>query len=523
MAESVIAWVDGALAIVDQRALPHHRSVLRIENVDQLVEAITTMAIRGAPALGLAGAFGVALAASCFGDDLVRVRSEAARIAAARPTAVNLSWGVQRALSQLSGGFPAVLHTACQLMDEGIRINRAAATHAADLVQRLCPQRPLRILTHCNTGPLAAAGFGTALGALDVLHSRGAIDQVLVGETRPLLQGARLTTYELGAAGIPHRLTIDSAAAWAMANGLVDCVVVGADRVTADGSVANKVGTYSLAIAAQHHRLPFIVVAPESTRDLASATGSDIVVEERPGSEITQVGDVVLAPAGTATFNPAFDVTPPQLITAVVTENGEVAESNALVARQIAALARDLHGRGWMPGTSGNISVRTGATSLITASGLSKGGLTDRDTVSVQVADSRPESEAARPSAEVAIHTAIYRATQAGAVVHVHSPHATAVSVSAGTSIRFSGYELIKGLEAQANIEIPVFANDPDVAQIGLAVEEFLTGHPDAPPVLIIAGHGVTGWGVGLEQARDRVECLEALCELATLTGKRER
>jgi methylthioribose-1-phosphate isomerase len=389
-------------------------------------------------------------------------------------------------------------------------------------VLRLCPDRPLRVLTHCNTGRLATTAVGTALGALRVLHARGKVAEVLVDETRPLLQGARLTAWELAEAGIAHRLTIDSAAAWAMATGQVDCVMVGADRIAADGSVANKIGTYALAVAAHRHGIPFIVVAPESTRDIATATGAEIVVEQRAAAEITHVGGVATAPDGTAVFNPAFDVTPPELITAVVTENGPIGEANTAVGQQIADIARSLYARGWMPGTAGNISVRTGQTAAITGSGLSKGELTAADMVTVAVADSQPVSGSRRPSAETAIHTAIYRATDADAVVHVHAPHATAQTVGASTTLTFTGYELIKGLGTSGTISIPVFTNHVDVAGIGEDIEQHLKQHPEAPPVLFIAGHGITAWGADLAQARDRIECLEAMCELATLTGRRE-
>ncbi|BCO35694.1 bifunctional S-methyl-5-thioribose-1-phosphate isomerase/methylthioribulose 1-phosphate dehydratase [Mycobacterium heckeshornense] len=522
MAERSVKWADGALVAIDQRALPHQVRWLRITTVDELIDAIKTLAIRGAPAIGVSGAFGVALAAFAHVGDAQKVELEAARIAAARPTAVNLAWGVQRALARLPQGARAVLDEAREMLAEGERVNRAAATHAADLVQRLCPDRRLRILTHCDTGPLATAAFGTALGALQVLHTRHAIDEVLVDETRPLLQGARLATWELAQAGIPHRLAVDSAAAWAMATGQVDCVLVGADRISADGSVANKIGTYGLALAARHHGIPFVVVAPESTRDPGTATGRDIVVEQRSAGEITHLGDVATAPADTAVFNPAFDVTPPELITAVVTENGVIGEAKHVAASQIPRIARDLYLRGWMPGTAGNISVRAGQAALITGSGLSKGELTAEDLVSVNIADSQQLSGSRRPSAETAIHTAIYRATDAQAVVHVHPPHATTQSIGAPKTLRFSGYELIKGLSAADRIDIPVFANHADVARIGAEIQRHLSEHPDAPPVLFVAGHGVTAWGADLAQARDRVECLEAMCELVTLTGRRD-
>jgi methylthioribose-1-phosphate isomerase len=519
-AESSIAWIDDVLVVIDQRVLPHELRQLRITTVDELIEAIKTLAIRGAPAIGVSGAFGVVLAALAHPRDSEKVAREAARIASARPTAVNLSWGVERALAKFPLGPRAVLDEALQMLSEDAQVNRAAATHAADLIQRLCPDRPLRILTHCNTGRLATTSFGTAIGALRVLHARGQIESVLVDETRPLLQGARLTAWELAEAGIPHRLTIDSAAAWAMATEGVDCVIVGADRITADGSVANKIGTYGLAVAAHRHDLPFIVVAPESTRDLNTPTGRDIVVEERAAGEITHFRGIPIAPEGTAVFNPAFDVTPPELVTAVVTENGVI--ENSYAGRQIAAIASGLYGRGWMPGTAGNISVRTGKTAVITGSGLSKGELTAHDMVSVNLADSQPVAGARRPSAETAIHTAIYRTTSAGAVVHVHPPQATAQCIGTPNVLRFSGYELIKGLGTTHAIDIPVFANHSDASSIGADVERHLTDHPDSAPVFFIAGHGITAWGADLGQARDRAECLEAICELATLTGRRE-
>jgi len=572
MGESSIAWVEGALVTVDQRALPREVRELRITTVDQVIEAISTLAVRGAPAIGVAGAFGVVLAAFADPGDEAAVRAEAERIASARPTAVNLAWGVRRAVARLPQGAQAVLDEALSMLAEDGRVNRAAAGHAADLVQRVCPDRPLRMLTHCNTGRLATTAFGTALGAIRVLADRGAIESVLVDETRPLLQGARLTAWELAEAGIPHRLTIDSAAAWAMATGQVDCVIVGADRITADGSVANKIGTYALALAAHHHGIPFVVVAPESTRDPATATGREIVVEERAAREITEVAGVATAPAGTAVFNPAFDVTPPELVTAVVTENGVVSGTaagngpaaqvpaggdvvgataahgagamqprNAVApasgddfgsdgGQQIAVIAQGLYARGWMPGTAGNISVRAGKTAVVTGSGLSKGELSAADMVTVNIADSQQISGHRNPSAETAIHTAIYRVTGAGAVVHVHPPHATVQSIvpctSAGAAavpdvLRFAGYELIKGLGTAEVIDIPVFSNHADVPRIGADIERYLIEHPQAPPVLFIAGHGITAWGSGLAQARDRAECLEAMCELVTLSGCR--
>ncbi|MFB8278690.1 S-methyl-5-thioribose-1-phosphate isomerase [Nocardia colli] len=540
MDDSSLIWDDGALVTIDQRGLPHEVRELRLGTVDAVIDAIRVLAIRGAPAIGIAGAFGVVIATAAHTVDgvvdEVRVQADADRIAAARPTAVNLAWAVQRVRTKVAEGADAVLAETLDMLAEDGRVNRAAATHAADLVQRLCPDRPLRVLTHCNTGRLATSAFGTAIGALRVLSERGAIENVLVDETRPLLQGARLTTWELAEAGIPHRLTIDSAAAWAMATEQVDCVLVGADRVTVNGDVANKIGTYALALAARHHGIPFIVVAPESTRDPNMATGRDIVVEERAAAEVIGFGGVATAPDGTEVFNPAFDVTPGDLVTAVVTELGVVHSAAGDSAstpgdprpgKVIADIARGLYQRGWMPGTAGNISVRTGETAVITGSGLSKGELTEHDMVTVLVADSTPTAGSRKPSAETTIHTAAYRTTSAQAVVHIHPPFATALATRVGasdavTTLRITDYELIKGLGGTepAVIDIPVFPNWADVPRIGADIERYLAEHPAAPPILFITGHGITAWGDNISQARDRAECLEALCELVSRTGR---
>ncbi|MET8649577.1 S-methyl-5-thioribose-1-phosphate isomerase [Nocardia aurea] len=542
MDDSSLIWDDGALLTIDQRGLPGRVRELRLSTVEQIIDAISTLAIRGAPAIGIAGAFGVVIATAAHTVDgvvdLDRVRAEAERIARARPTAVNLAWAVRRATAAVPRGADAVLATALDMLAEDGRVNRAAATNTADLLRELLGDRPLRVLTHCNTGRLATSAFGTAIGAIRVLFERGAIEEVLVDETRPLLQGARLTAWELAEAGIPHRLTIDSAAAWAMATGQVDCVLVGADRITANGDVANKIGTYMLALAARHHGIPFIVVAPESTRDPNMATGAEIVVEQRAAAEVTGFGGVVTAPEGTEVFNPAFDVTPAALVSAVVTEAGVVYRDGVAdgygadattTATAVADLARGLYLRGWMPGTAGNISVRQGDSAVVTGSGLSKGELTADDMVTVGVADSVPEpGQRRRPSAETTIHTAVYRSTDAAAIVHIHPPHATTLSTRTGareeiTVLRITDYELIKGLGGAdpGVIEIPIFPNWRDVARIGADVERYLTESPGAPPIFGIAGHGITAWGDTLAQARDRAECLEALCELVTRSGRR--
>ncbi|MFJ2606390.1 S-methyl-5-thioribose-1-phosphate isomerase [Streptomyces sp. NPDC087425] len=333
-------WHDGRLLLIDQRKLPEHHHQLHITTVDELIDAITSLAVRGAPALGIAGAFGVALSAFRHADSgrpgAEAVRADADRIARSRPTAVNLSRGVARALSALDRGADAVLAAARALLEEDERINRAAARHAADYLLETTSRRPLRVLTHCNTGSLATGAWGTALGAIRDLHGRGLIDEVLATETRPLLQGARLTVWELQRDGIPVRLCPDGAAASAVQNGAVDCVVVGADRVTRNGDVANKIGTYPLALAAARHGVPFVVVAPRSSVDETTATGAGIPIEQRSPDEVTSLAGTRTAPPGTSVYNPAFDVTPHALVSAVVTECG-VREPEA-PARELAEL-----------------------------------------------------------------------------------------------------------------------------------------------------------------------------------------
>jgi methylthioribose-1-phosphate isomerase len=322
-------WVNGAVVTVDQRYLPAESRELRLTTVEELVAAVESLAVRGAPALGVVGAFGVALAAYRYGDDVAAVRAAADRVANARPTAANLAWGVARALSKLGEGPAAVLAEAQAVLEEDGRINRAASGRAADLLQRLCPDRPLRVMTHCNSGRLATGEWGTALGAIHHLATRNALELVVATETRPLLQGARLTAWELAEANIPYRLVVDGAAPALIARRMVDCVVVGADRVAANGDTANKIGTYALALAAERAGIPFVVVAPESTVDEGLPNGEGIVIEEREAGEVTGFGERRTAPLNAKAYNPAFDVTPIELITAVTTEHRTLYRSGA--------------------------------------------------------------------------------------------------------------------------------------------------------------------------------------------------
>ena len=313
-----VEWVDGGLDVVDQTALPRLRRV-RLTTVDEVVDAVRRLVVRGAPLLGVVGALGVALAAR-DGADHDAVRRDAERIAAARPTAVNLRWGVTEALAALDSGPDAVLEAALAVLEDDVRRCRAVAERGADLLAELCGDRPLALHTHCNAGAMACVDWGTALGVVRALHERDRVRLVVLDETRPLLQGSRITAVELGQLGVPHRVVVDSAGPSVIARGLVDAVVVGADRIAANGDVANKIGTYPLALAAARAGIPFVVAAPESTVDDATPSGAQIEVEERPGEEVLVVGDAPVVPPGTGAWNPAFDVTPADLITAIVTD-----------------------------------------------------------------------------------------------------------------------------------------------------------------------------------------------------------
>lgn len=303
-----IDWQDGHVVAIDQTRLPAELVVLHLRTVDELIDAIKRLAIRGAPALGVAGALGVALA----GGDA----DQATRLKAARPTAVNLAWGVDRVLSRPD----ALLAEALAVLEADVTANRALSRRgAAWLLDRVAA--PVKLQTHCNAGALACVEWGTALGVVRALHERGALGHVYVDETRPLLQGARLTAWELGQQGIPHTLVADAAGPSVIARGLVGAVVVGADRIAANGDVANKIGTYPLALAARRAGIPFVVAAPESTVDAATPTGAEIPIEVRDDAELTRVAERQVAPDGTPALNYAFDITPADLVTAIVTES----------------------------------------------------------------------------------------------------------------------------------------------------------------------------------------------------------
>ncbi|WP_414168911.1 S-methyl-5-thioribose-1-phosphate isomerase [Streptoverticillium reticulum] len=351
------------VVLLDQRRLPVEEVELVCTDVPALVEAIHVLAVRGAPLLGMAGAYGLALAAVRGFD----VEESAQMLAYARPTAVNLGYGVQRALaahrSALRGGADASEAAAAALAEaralhrEDAEASARMAAHGLALLEELLPGGGYRILTHCNTGALVSGGEGTALAVAGAAHRAGELRRLWVDETRPLLQGARLTAYEAARAGMAYTLLTDNAAGSLFAAGEVDAVLIGADRIAADGSVANKVGSYPLAVLARYHHVPFVVVAPTTTVDLGTAEGAAIEVEQRPGREVTELAapsvpgagteagsGVPVAPLGTQAYNPAFDITPPELVTAIITENGVVSPVTEAGLAELCARSRSGNG-----------------------------------------------------------------------------------------------------------------------------------------------------------------------------------
>jgi methylthioribose-1-phosphate isomerase len=330
-----VLWENDRVRLIDQNRLPHEITWVDIDRSDDMAVAITTMIVRGAPAIGVAAAYGMYLGATEIQtDDRAQFLSELEKIAvklrATRPTAVNLFWAIDRmtkAAQNASGDVPGIrqtlLETAKTINADDIRTCEAIGDHGLAAL----PKSPgkLRLLTHCNAGALATAGYGTALGVVRSAWRDGRLERLYADETRPRLQGAKLTTWECVQEGIPVTLLSDNMAAHCMSKGMIDAVVVGADRITANGDAANKIGTYGLAIIAQAHNVPFFVAAPLSTIDFSLADGGAIEIEERDPKEVSNVGATVICPAGVEFFNPAFDVTPARLIAGIVTEFGTFA------------------------------------------------------------------------------------------------------------------------------------------------------------------------------------------------------
>lgn len=322
-------WVDDCLEILDQTLLPGEQTYIRCTNYDTVIQAIRRLSVRGAPAIGAAAAYGICLGAAAIDatrweDFMQQLEEVGAALVASRPTAVNLKWAVDRMLTLLHNSPGDVTELKELLLAEAHNIHREDLDNnkkMGDFGQELVPPQAA-ILTHCNAGALATAGEGTALGVVRAAHRAGKKVHVYADETRPLLQGARLTTWEMLQAGIPVTLLTDNMAGYLMARGGLDLVIVGADRIAANGDTANKIGTYSVAVLAKEHGIPFYVAAPMSTIDFELASGRDIPIEFRDPEEVTHLAGVRVAPEGVQVWNPAFDVTPAPLIKAIITERG---------------------------------------------------------------------------------------------------------------------------------------------------------------------------------------------------------
>ncbi|MBD2568966.1 S-methyl-5-thioribose-1-phosphate isomerase [Anabaena lutea] len=343
-----VVWKNNSVLLIDQTRLPNEYAVVEIHRSEDMAEAIRTMIVRGAPAIGVAAAYGMYLGAreietSKREEFLQQLEKVAQLLRSTRPTAVNLFWAIGRmmqtayeTLGTIAEIQQTLLETAQTINAEDIQTCQAIGDHGLAALPKT-PEK-LTILTHCNTGALATAGYGTALGVVRSAWREGRLTRVFADETRPRLQGAKLTAWECVQEGIPVTVITDSMAAHCMKQGLIDAVIVGADRIAANGDTANKIGTYSLAIVAQKHNIPFFVAAPVSTIDFTLASGSLIPIEERHPSEIYQIGDTLLTPSGVEFYNPAFDVTPAELITAIITENGAFAPGDLIKAQKNSVL-----------------------------------------------------------------------------------------------------------------------------------------------------------------------------------------
>ncbi len=330
-----IEWIDERVVLLDQTLLPLIEKNIIIDSVALMIDAIQRLAVRGAPALGVAGAFGVVIGMdeakrSNWSSDELNRNLDALRDA--RPTAVNLAWAVNQIRPLIEQGREVVLAAAVKLAAQDKASNFAMGNIGADWLLNKLGDRRLTLLTHCNTGSLATTGTGTALGVIKELHKRNRITEVFVDETRPLLQGSRLTAWELAHDNIPYRIGPDGAAAMAILSGKIDAALIGADRIARNGDSANKIGSLGVALACHIAGIPFLVVAPESTVDRSLSNGDAIHIEIRKDEEITQIAGVQVAPRGAKTFNPAFDVTPARFISAVITElrSYEIAKGETL-------------------------------------------------------------------------------------------------------------------------------------------------------------------------------------------------
>ncbi len=543
---SIFLDEDGwSLRIVDQTALPQVFRVLRIVDLDGVAAAITLMQVRGAPLIGVTAAYGLALALRPDASDASLERA-CDTLLATRPTAVNLRWALDRVRDAVAPLPPreragAAYDVAGATAEEDVERNRRIGEHGLDLIREAAarhPGRTVQILTHCNAGWLATVDWGTATAPIYIAHDQGIPVHVWVDETRPRNQGASLTAWELGQHGVPHTVIVDSAGGHLLQRGQVDLCLVGADRITAAGDVANKIGTYLKALAANDNGVPFYVAAPSSSVDWTLVDGGDVPIEERAGDEVARVtgwaedGRVVsvrVVPEGSPVANPGFDVTPARLVTAIVTERGITGANREGLARlfperagsimrragpvdvqsvrtAVLRAARRMSSRGLTPGTSGNVSARIADGMVITPSALAYDEMAERDLVVLSLEGHVLGGER-KPSSEWPLHAAVYRARpDVEAIVHSHATYCTTlatlrrgipafhfmVAVAGGDSIRCAPYAPF---------------GSPDLARhVVTALEDRLA--------CLLANHGMVAVGSSPDAALDLATEVENLAEI---------
>jgi methylthioribose-1-phosphate isomerase len=516
MLSSLALRFDGAeLSILDQEKLPHEESWVRPETVDQMVDTIRSLKVRGAPLIGVSAALFLAkLAAS--GAPKQQLLDAAEKLHRARPTAVNLAHAIERvrrALLDSPDFADAVIAEAREIFEEDVRLAEAMSYAGASLIRA-----QESILTYCNTGSLATVGIGTALGVVKRAHAQGKKVHVYACETRPLLQGARLTAWELEKNGIPYTLICDNMAAVLMRQGKIDRVLVGADRIAANGDFANKIGTYNMAVIARHHNIPFHVVAPYTTVDPLAIDGAAIKIEERDGKEVrTALGKWPLSPSTAPVFNPSFDVTPRQLVTSYVLDTGI---SREFQHHSIIEMGKYLYQEKMCPAKSGNISARLEKNVYaITMSGVRKGDLEPRHILLID-AEGRSLIPGKTPSSDTLLHTMIYQLfPEAGAVVHAHTPYGLALTKlwPEKKVLLTTGYAIHRafaGIDTHdSTIAVPIFEDNEDTAASSAEIGASLKASKHPLFAFLLRGHGIYVWGQDLDQVRSYIEAFEHLFE----------
>ena len=524
-----IRYDKGALQVLNQQKLPAVEEWISVEAPEQMAEIITSIKVRGAPLIGIAAILSLAQLAE-KNTPVDAIEHAALMLRKSRPTAVNLANYIDRVLASMKKSedpHQALLKTVEEIFHEDTALCQSMGDVGASLIQD-----GEQILTYCNTGSLATAGIGTALGVIKTAHRQGKKIHVFACETRPLLQGGRLTAWELEQNGIPYTLICDNMAATLMRSGKINRVLVGADRIAANGDFANKIGTYSLAVLAHHHHIPFHVVAPYTTIDLMCLDGAGINIEERSPHEVRgasgSFGTVCWSPKEAPVFNPAFDVTPHTLVTSYILDKGNlsadaISPTNAYKAglkksiEDIIAAGRFLNDAHLCPATGGNLSERLDSNLVaISVSGKHKGELTADDVMIVDL-QGKAHNSAKKPSAETLLHTAVYSFFKdAKAVLHTHTVNGSVLSriVAPATSLITEGYEMHKAFQGitthESRVVIPIFENNQDMVALSKEVTAYLQENPNTYGFLV-RGHGLYTWGKDMKEAKNRIETFEYL------------